>query len=290
LQFATVSYCVEPESKTMNGFHLSDYKNFEKKWKLITVRYRKDTQEMRFTYANPLAYKTLLAHKTDYPDGSVFAKIGLKTNEDPSFESSIVPNGARRYQFMVRNKKKYSETQGWAYALFDEEGSVFPEAIKAQTMACAACHNIVPERGYVFSQMINLNPGKKENESKTALLENKMAFSTLDVSELPKEVQKHIPADFKSVRMVDGKLRKFLFQGTLEEIRPKLSYEVESTKLPALLLSEDATRFSLVIPENLNANCSDNGKSGIYMKSIYTMIKNNPEQSNEKILHFCYAH
>ena len=93
----------------MNGYKLSDYEGFEKKWRLVTVRYRKDTGEMRFTYANPKAWNALLKRSKDYPDGAVFAKIGIITMEDPAFPSSAVPAGTRRYQLMVRNKKKHAE-------------------------------------------------------------------------------------------------------------------------------------------------------------------------------------
>lgn len=131
----------------MNGHELKEFAGFERNWKLVTVRFRKDTGEMRFTYANDLAWKALMSGATDYPKGSVFAKIGLATLEDPSFASSAVPSGARRYQFMVRDKTKYSETDGWGYALFDANGKTFPGEPKEASLACAACHHIVPERG-----------------------------------------------------------------------------------------------------------------------------------------------
>ena len=67
----------------MNGISLKDYRGFDKKWKLVTVRYRKDTGEMRFVYANPLAEKTLMSGKTDYPDGAVFAKVEFQPLKGP---------------------------------------------------------------------------------------------------------------------------------------------------------------------------------------------------------------
>ena len=52
------------ESK-MNGLQLKDYPDFETKWHLVTVRYRKDTGEQRFTYANDIAWTAMNAG----PDG-----------------------------------------------------------------------------------------------------------------------------------------------------------------------------------------------------------------------------
>lgn len=269
--------------EVMNGHRLKDFKNFEKKWKLVTVRFRKDTAEMRFTYANDLAFKALKKGIVDYPDGAVFAKIGLQTEEDSSFPSSAVPSGARRYQFMVRNKKKYSETNGWSYALFDENGLTFPEEPKNQTMACVACHNAVPERGYVFSQLMELRQQRKNTPTSSLL------FKTLESTKLPKAIFSLLPAEFKSVRVLESEMKKNIFQGTLEEIRPALSKEVESSKLPALLFNDEGTRFSLVVPENLEAKCTSENKSGIFLKSIYTAY-NQSGSSFEKVLHYCFTH
>ena len=130
----------------MSGYKLDQFKNFENTWKLVTVRFRKDTGELRFTYANSLAWKTLSSNNRNYPDGSVFAKIGIATQEDPAFTSSAVPSGARRYQFMVRNAKKHQDTEGWGYALFDKNGKTFPGEPKVASQACAACHHLVPDR------------------------------------------------------------------------------------------------------------------------------------------------
>lgn len=272
--------------EVMNGHRLKDYKDFQKNWKLVTVRYRNDTSEMRFTYANQIAYKALVKGINNYPDGAVFAKIGLKTGEDPSFPSSAVPLGARRYQFMVRNKKKYSETNGWSYALFDERGLTFPEEPKNQAMACAACHNAVPERGFVFSQLMELQQRNLNEHNKTNI--SSLVFKTIEATKLPKKIFNYLTANTKYVRVLEGEMRRHLFQGTLEEIRPALSSEVYSSKLPAVLFNEDGSRFSLVVPENIGANCQDQNKSGLFMKSIYTNY-NTGEKDSESTLHYCFT-
>ena len=147
-------------SDTMNGYALKDYDGFWKdpaNWHFVTVRFRKDTGEMRLTYANDIAWKALLAGGRQYPDGAVFGKIGLLTRDDPSFTSSAVPVGARRYQLMVRDAKKWQETNGWGYALFDGAGKAVAEDQDIASMACYACHALVPERGDVFSEPFQLD-------------------------------------------------------------------------------------------------------------------------------------
>ena len=263
----------------MNGIDYAKYREFDKKWILVTVRYRKDTEEMRFTYANPLAMKTLLAGKTDYPDGAVFGKIGVRTGQDPLFESSLVPHGARRYQLMVRNKKKYKEHNGWGYALFDERGIPFPEDHKTQVDACASCHNIAEERGYVFSQVLDTKPRVSKSAG------NKLTFSMVPRDQLPEAIRKLIPEHFNFVRVLNGEIVKSIFQGTLEEIRPTLSKESYESRQPALLISSDNERFSLVFPENLGSFCN-HGVNGFFMKSIYTNVDKEKKYSE---LSYCHS-
>lgn len=162
--FACITLSAEPAPQDfaghgeMSGMHLSDFPEFNKTWHEVTVRFRKDTGELRFVYANDAAWRTLSQNRTDYADGAIFAKIAVATNDDPSFPTSAVPGGVRRYQLMVRNKKMYAETDGWGYALFDNDGLTFPENPKNMVLACAACHRIVRERGEVFSQPMQISP------------------------------------------------------------------------------------------------------------------------------------
>lgn len=258
------------KTDTMNGYKLSTYQGFEKKWKLITVRFRKDTGEMRFTFANDLAYKNLLKGSKDYPDGAVFAKVSQITQEDSAFPSSAVPSGARRYQYMVRNKKLHASTDGWGYALFDKDGFVYPEKIEVQSNACAACHHIVPERGYVFSQLLDLTPGKpvKVPHMSENHFENKITYETVDIASMDEAVRKLLPKNTKSVRKLSHKITKYLFQGTLDEIKPALTKEAIASKLPAIIISADQKTFSFVFVENFEVSCEAEGKSGYFMKAV----------------------
>lgn len=256
----------------MNGIKLSDYKNFEKKWKLVTVRFRKDSGEMRFTYANDLAYKSLLKGSTDYPEGSVFSKIGIKTTEDKAFPSSAVPAGARRFQFMVRNKKKFASTDGWGYALFDKEGLIFPETVETQSVACAACHRIVPERGFVFSEPMDISYGTSSRKNKlipkSTEFAEKLKFNEVDISKLPDNVKTWLPKDISVVQKLEHQITKFLFQGTLDEIKPALSAQAVKTKMPTVLISDDDQSYALVYIENKDIFCDQEGKKGYFIKAV----------------------
>ncbi|MBN8540677.1 MAG: cytochrome P460 family protein [Deltaproteobacteria bacterium] len=265
---------VGEDSKTMNGIKLSDYVDFEKKWQLVTVRFRKDTGELRFTYANRAAWMHLkkLSEKPateigtmaeSYPRGAVFAKVGIATSEDPAFASSAVPRGARRVQFMVRDGKKFADTDGWGYALFDSGGNTFPGDLNQTSKACAACHKIVPERGYVFSQfmtgLVPKSPLSPAAHSVGGSQSPRLAFETVDTKDLPDFLQLQLPPKTEKVRSLQGPMTQDAFSGTLDEVRPELTREAIRFGAPAMLLSrrDGAVLYSIVYSTGKQGLCTE---------------------------------
>jgi hypothetical protein len=243
----------------MNGISFQQYKDFPKNWTLVTIRFRKDTGEMRLTYANESAMKALAAGSTDYPDGAVFAKTGVHTGVDPQFVSSVVPKGVRRYQFMVREKKAYASSGGWGYGLFDPSGKTFPEDPKQTQDACYACHTLVENRGQVFSQLFSFTTQAKFGESSGPLNEiaSKISYEWIDVKRLPAKLRKLVPGNAKRVRSLKSEiLRKHVFQGTLDELKPVLEFEVRQSASTALFLSADGKKFVMVSPVE-TSECMD---------------------------------
>ncbi len=245
----------------MNDIRLSDYLDFSQKWPLVTVRYRTDTTELRFTYANPLANAVLQVGGTEYPDGAVFAKIGMMTADDPEFFSSKVPSGAKRFQFMVRDKAKYAATGGWGYAVFPAR---LPLSVPTETQIKAdvataqarfACHEIVKDRGYVFSQPANLRATYSMlTESLPPVTAVKAApalrFVNFDVAALPEAIRRRLPGLVNQVRFLEGNIRKHVFRGTLGVLRPTLIAEASLTRQPAVFMAENQRDFTIVIPIN----------------------------------------
>jgi hypothetical protein len=260
-------------STTMNGYSAHQYGDFEKKWRLVTVRYRKDTDEMRFTYANPIAWKTLVSGKINYPDGSVFAKVGVMTIPDSAFLSSVTPGGARRIQLMVRDQKKHISTDGWGYAIFDSQGKTLPGDQKTATQACFACHRIVPERGEVFSQIMPSafgDPLKTDSKRSSRNLQ-RIEFANRNASLLPAGVRAHLPKEKNLVRVTTTPLGNFF--GTLDEIQPTLAHESMRSGLPTVLISDDGKLFSLVFPDTGTSSC-DASKKEIAFKGAHSLPKN----------------
>lgn len=234
-----------------NGITFDKYQNFSKEYALLAIRFRKDTEEMRLIYANDLALKTMQAGSTQYPDGAIFAKAAFRTSPDPQFASSLAPREVRRYQLMIRDQKKYAYTGGWGYALFDSLGKKFPEDPKKTEAACYACHLIVENRGDVFSEPFHFlqastASGKKFVEKKTSPFK----YVWLQKKELPIQISKHLPKKTKRIRSLQNQeLRKNIFQGTLDEVKPMLEEEARKKKAPALFMSIDKKKFTLILWE-----------------------------------------
>lgn len=240
----------------MNGIKFEDFKNFTKEWHLVTVRYRKDTGEMRITYANDIAWKELRDPKAEFSDGAIFGKVGIATEVDPAFTSSQVPTGAKRFQLMVKDRKKYKSTQGWGYALFSSDGRLFDEDIKTKTLACAACHALVRERGFVFSRPMTIDFDDQFKDF-AAIGKNKPPFAVKKVSSLGTAIAKHLPKDVKTLSSLEGDLKKHAFSGTLDEVIPLLIENVKTSGTTSALYL-DEKNFTLVQPEVRNSACEAN--------------------------------
>ncbi len=261
----------------MNGIPFEKYKDFPSKWKLVTVRYRLDSKEIRLIYANEKAWSGLNLLTPKYVDGAIFGKISFIAESDPSFTSSLTPSGVKRYQLMVKDSKRFSETEGWGYALFNGEGGLFNEDLKIKTMACAACHRIVPERDYVFSRKAHFNIGsqifansKSDHSDKSSLVQ----FVFTNNAKVPNSIKNEMIDRKQDVSFVDGPLKKNAFSGTLDEIIPFLIENSKTTgKGSALYISD--THFSFV--EKTKDDCVNKteNKFHVVIKFNNGLVRNN---------------
>jgi hypothetical protein len=194
-----------------------------------------------------------------------------------------VPSGARRYQFMVRNRQKHKNTDGWGYALFNQDGVTYPEDPKVQEQACAACHRLVPTRGYVFSERLDLT-GISASARNQPALPLALPFGSRKRSTLPSLIRQHIPNRYPTIYFLKGDLQKHLFQGTLDEVRPLLSQTAAEKNAPAAIISEDQTRFSIVFPDTDSTICS-----GEKEKAMRAFSSSTTAAADVNGITFCYA-
>ena len=272
----------------MNGYHLKQFGDFVRHWHFVTVRFRRDNGQMRFVYANELAWKALNKHSTDYPDGAVFAKVIAFSGEDPAFIDSAVPIRTDSIQIMVRNHTRHKDTDGWGYAIFLMDGHTVPgKPLDEVSQACNACHQAIPERGMVFAQpMPNLSPlgpPEKYVASASPASQSKITFTTVSTASLPEDVRGRLPGNYPSIRKMLGAIPQHVFQGSMFESIPLVGAEAARYGMPALLIDvTDSRRFSALWPVAENNICrTSDGHSGRRVAGIFyaVMVGSNPHET-----------
>lgn len=98
---------------------------------------------------------------------------------------------------------------------------------------------------------------------------HKFKFETWSVKQVPENIRRRLPKTTKEIRVLSGELRQNIFQGTLDEIRPVLAQECAQSGLPALLLSEDEKRYSIVYPVTNAKMCTSNE---LVMKAEHSLL------------------
>lgn len=238
----------------MNGIQFKDHLEFPTKWKLVTVRYREDSKELRFTYANDIAWKSLQALKPYFPDGAKFGKVAFATVDDPAFPSSQLPATTRRYQLMVKDRKRFAATDGWGYALFTADGKLFNEDVAEKTMACATCHRIVPERDFVFSRKLDVDPRDPRDRDPAAKDRTAINFRGRNPKDFKGAVLDVLEKN-QALESLEGPLQQHAFSGTLEEVIPLLLERTHLTGKSSLLFVNEKN-FSLVKLSSKATQCN----------------------------------
>ncbi|WP_461534201.1 heme-binding domain-containing protein [Sinomicrobium sp.] len=149
-----------PENKTSkvivspNGVKYTD--DF-KQWNAISTSTFFD-RSIRVIYGNDIAVKAV--ENDDFhpwPDGSIVVKSVWKQKE--LADGEIRPGEFINAQFMVKDSKKYADTEGWGFAKFS--GKELVPTGKTASFAkesCIACHRQLAEKtGYLFDVPMKIN-------------------------------------------------------------------------------------------------------------------------------------
>ena len=137
-----------------NGLAFSEFRGYED-WQVVSVSQTEDL--LKVMVANPVmidAYKAgVPGNGQPFPDGSKIAKIEWKPKkmtEAPFFVR--VPDSLQDVFLIEKDNKRFPDTKGWAYAVFDynpASDTFSPDA--SGTVNCGfACHTIVASRDYIF--------------------------------------------------------------------------------------------------------------------------------------------
>ena len=141
--------------KTSSGVAFSDFKGYED-WQIVAVSQTDDL--LKAMVANPTmiaAYKSgIPGNGKPFPDGSKIAKIEWKPKKSTEAPFSVrIPDVLQDVFLIEKDSKKYPNTKGWAYAVFDYDratDSFVPN--KTGTIDCGfACHTRVANKDYIFT-------------------------------------------------------------------------------------------------------------------------------------------
>jgi hypothetical protein len=103
-------------------------------------------------YANPKAMKGLTSPSHKFPDGAAFA-FDLKEAKEST--GAYVEGNRKFVATMVKDSKKYAETEGWGWQAW-EGGDIKKPVLKSHhdQKVCATCHKDVNSKGFVFTEYV----------------------------------------------------------------------------------------------------------------------------------------
>jgi hypothetical protein len=147
------------DARSPNGIMLSEFNGYES-WEVISPSLPKDG--MKVIVGNPAmiaAYKSGgIAGGKSVPDGAVMAKIAWSTKDNPLLPgAALVPDALKKVQFMVKDARRFPDTDGWGYADFnyDVSSGTFTGVGNGPGFAragCHQCHTRVKSRDFVFTE------------------------------------------------------------------------------------------------------------------------------------------
>jgi hypothetical protein len=148
--------------KVPNGLAFSEFRGYEA-WQVVSVSQGAGSL-MAVIVANPVminAYQAgIPANGKPFPDGSKMAKIHWNPKKLETFPAATVPGTQHDVDFMVKDSKRFADSGGWGWAVFDYDaasdtftpGTLAGRPPQGNDAKCGfACHTTVKTRDYVFT-------------------------------------------------------------------------------------------------------------------------------------------
>ena len=150
------------------GLAFSEIKGYEQ-WQVVGPSLTEAANVIRVIVANPVMIKAyqdgVPGNGKPFPDGSKIVKLEWKPKKitDPPFSASTpdtVPGDLTEVEFIVKDSKRFSDTHGWGYAMFDYDAAsgTFAPATTASkppvghdAKCGAACHTLAASKDYIFT-------------------------------------------------------------------------------------------------------------------------------------------
>ena len=150
------------------GLAFSEIKGYEQ-WQVVGPSLTEAANVIRVILANPVMIKAyqggVPGNGKPFPDGSRIVKLEWRPKKltDPPFSASTpdtVPGDLTEVEFIVKDSKRFSDTHGWGYAMFDYDAAsgTFAPATTASkppqghdAKCGAACHTLAASKDYIFA-------------------------------------------------------------------------------------------------------------------------------------------
>jgi len=148
-------------AKVPGGLALSEFRGYEA-WQTISVS--RNEKVVAVILGNPKMIKAYQAgipgNGKPFPDGARMAKIHWTPKPNEFFPTATVPDKLENVDFMVKDSKRFADSGGWGYAVFDYDSA--SDSFKPGTSAdtppqgndakCgSACHTLAKAHDYVFT-------------------------------------------------------------------------------------------------------------------------------------------
>jgi hypothetical protein len=144
-----------------NGLAFSEIRGYEA-WQVISISH--DGDMLAAILGNPVmidAYASgIPGNGKPFPDGAKMVKIHWNPTKMETFPAALVPGTQKDVDFMVKDSKRFADSGGWGWAVFEYDaasdtfrpGTLTDKPPQGNDAKCGfACHTIVKTRDYVFT-------------------------------------------------------------------------------------------------------------------------------------------
>src|SRR6202051_1718646 len=111
-------------AKVPNGVSFSEFRGYEA-WQVVSIS--QDGPLVAAILANPVMINAYQAgvpgNGKPFPDGSKMAKIHWNPKKMEVFPAATVPGTQHDVDFMVKDSKRFADSGGWGYAVFEYDAA-----------------------------------------------------------------------------------------------------------------------------------------------------------------------
>ena len=139
--------------KTPSGVAFSDFRGYED-WQVVSSA--QTDEVLKVIVANPVMIAAFKAgvpgNSMPFPDGSRIAKLQWKPKKSTEAPFAVnVPDVFSQAFLMEKDSKRFPESGGWGYALFNSDAPSDAFTADAAPDNCGhACHTAVKAKDYIF--------------------------------------------------------------------------------------------------------------------------------------------